>query len=177
MEDLREIGQKVIDAIKKRKPADAGDLALGIGEIIEELRDEPDQLRDKLGHLEGLFRELAYGEKYELRADRTEVPENPIGALSGVMWGPTNTLPIVASGSISPPPPSQFPTTQQKRDNALAAQYGNQVVPPTPSLPPNEYPPYYKPEDVHFEDDDDYDDPELEPEPKPFKKRWWNTQS
>ena len=67
MEDLREVGEKVIKAIMNRKPADAGDLALGIQQLISDMRLKPEQVKEKLEHLEGLFRELAYGEAYELR--------------------------------------------------------------------------------------------------------------
>jgi len=115
MHDLVETGRKIFDAITKQKPADAGDLAQGIERIIEELRSDPDQFKDKLDHLEGLFKELVYGEEYVLREEATEKPEDFIWA-SGVM--PTQqTFNFPISGAISgvvtplPSPPMPMPPT------------------------------------------------------------------
>lgn len=170
MEDLREAGNKFFEQVKRLKPADAGDLVLGIGEIIEELREEnKDQF--KLEHLEGLFNELVHGRKYELRNDRTEEEDDsqtfttgsPPLMMSGVM-------PV--SGWLSPQMSPPYQTPPQSVANQ---QLGNQqTVPPGAN---SQYP------TLSFDDDDDYDDiepePTLEPEPepeeppKPFKRRWW----
>ena len=181
MEDLREVGKKVIDTIKNTKPADAGDLTLAIGNIIGELRQEPEGLHAKLDHLEGLFRELTYGEPCGSR--HVEDPDDllredmsqTIGGLSGVM---PNIPPIPVSGAIS----GSF--------TLPAFNYANQQT-PMPMANPNAFP------SVSFDDDHDYDDltdeelelemvdrldelaekvKEPESEPKSFKKRWWNTQ-
>tara|TARA_S200002703_G_scaffold128763_2_gene115595 strand:+ start:2875 stop:3351 length:477 start_codon:yes stop_codon:yes gene_type:complete len=108
MHDLVETGRRIFDAITKQKPADAGDLAQGIERIIEELRSDPDQFKDKLDHLEGLFKELVYGEEYALREEATEKPEDFIWA-SGVMPNQqTFNFPIsgAISGVVTPPPSS-----------------------------------------------------------------------
>tara|TARA_R110002094_G_scaffold214658_1_gene185184 strand:- start:6315 stop:6797 length:483 start_codon:yes stop_codon:yes gene_type:complete len=103
MRDLREVGQKVIDSIMKTKPTDAGDLAIGIEDIISDLRSNPAQFQEKLDHLEGLFKELAYGEEYALREkaedkeEETDVLGSLFGGFNGAMSG---TLPV--SGSIRP---------------------------------------------------------------------------
>jgi len=105
MEDLREVGKKAIETINKLKPADAGDLVLGIGEIIEELRTEPEQFREKLDHLEGLFREFTYSESYGLRNDRTVEPEDAyiksplFGVIASGMVNINNNIPL--SGALS----------------------------------------------------------------------------
>ena len=83
MEDLSEVGRRVIAAIAKCKPADAGDLALGVESIINDLRLNPSQFEEKLNHLEGLFRELVYGEAYELREKHRPLEDSFIYA-SGI---------------------------------------------------------------------------------------------
>jgi len=67
MEDLREVGKKVIKSVRDLGASTAGDLALGIGRIINELYKHPGQDKEKLDYLDGLFREFAFGEEYELR--------------------------------------------------------------------------------------------------------------
>ncbi len=126
MEDLVDVGNKVIETIKRHKPADAGDLALGIGKIIDELREE--QSPAKLNHLEGLFKELAYGEEYVFRVEPPEVEEdlfknstlnNPFGGIiaSGV---PTPALsgacpqPPIPLGAIHGGGPSVNPNARQQ---------------------------------------------------------------
>lgn len=105
MEDLREVGQKVIESINKSRTSDVGDLVLGIGEIIEELREQPELYQDKLNHLEGLFRELVYGEEYELR-DRSDPDKrgdfnHTLGGFNmPTVSGAFNNMPIVLSGVI-----------------------------------------------------------------------------
>jgi hypothetical protein len=94
MEDLRDVGNKVIDNIKKTKPVDAGDLVLGIGEIIESLRREN---KDKVDHLEALFNKLVYGTPYELR-DEIKEEASSIPVPSGY-FAPTQTW---ASSNIGP---------------------------------------------------------------------------
>lgn len=98
MEDLRDVGEKAIESVNKLGASDAGDLVLGIGEIIQELRDKPDLYADKLDHLEGLFREFVYGEGYELRNNRVpekeEEDDDPFG-LGGFGGG------IMASGLMT----------------------------------------------------------------------------
>lgn len=118
MKNLQEVGQKAIESINKLRASDAGDLVLGIGDIIEELREQPELYQDKLDHLEGLFKEFAYGEGYKLRdklaeekkEDAAKVFSNApygmpwgsmgAGALSGVM----STPPISVSGSLQTSP-------------------------------------------------------------------------
>ena len=104
MEDLRDVGNKVIDNIKKTKPVDAGDLVLGIGEIIESLRREN---KDKVDHLEALFNKLVYGTPYELRDEIKEkasqweitpIISGSIPVVSGY-FAPTQTW---ASSNVGP---------------------------------------------------------------------------
>ena len=151
MEDLRDVGKKALDSINNLGASDIGDLVLGIGEIIEELRDTPeDKKQIKLDHLRGLFREFAHGEEYELRDEVLE-PQVPLedvsmshgGALSGVY-----------SGVL---PPSAPATT---------------LFPPQQLTPPSSQ--------GSFDDDADYDDEEEEIEEekeeeeiKPFVPAWW----
>lgn len=106
MRDLREVGQKVIDSIMKMKPSDAGDLAIGVEDIISDLRSNPAQFQEKLDHLEGLFKELAYGEEYALREKVTkDKDEDELQNLFGNRpWG-TGIIPAVSgvvSGAITP---------------------------------------------------------------------------
>lgn len=62
MKDLCDIGNQVIEAIKKRKPSDVGDLVIAISEIILELREEATELRAaKFDHLFSLFEALTLG--------------------------------------------------------------------------------------------------------------------
>ena len=113
MEDLREVGEKAIESVNKLGASDAGDLVLGIGEIIQELRekpnlrvDKPDLYTDKLDHLEGLFREFVYGEGYELRNNRAleekdkDDDSNGFGSLGTVSGVYLTHLPMVASGAF-----------------------------------------------------------------------------
>lgn len=104
MEDLREVGKKVIAAVGDLGASNAGDLVLGIGQLIEELRDQPDAFQEKLDHLEGLFKEFAYGEGYHLRNDRTKEEEEPeYEYASGVLTRPQSfNLPVGAlSGTLN----------------------------------------------------------------------------
>ena len=105
MRDLREVGQKVIDSIMKIKPTDAGDLAIGVEGIISDLRSNPAQLQEKLDHLEGLFKELAYGEEYALREKAEDKEEDDIlGSLFGsspFMSGILPNMPIAISGAVN----------------------------------------------------------------------------
>ncbi len=111
MKDLREVGEKAIESVNKLGASDAGDLVLGIGQIIEELRGQPDLYEDKLDHLEGLFREFVYGEGYELRNNRVpeekeEEDNNPShwNGFGGMASGLINVnLPLNISGSLLPP--------------------------------------------------------------------------
>lgn len=120
--DLREVGEKAIDNVSDLGAAQAGDLVLGIGEIINDLRTDPEQFREKLDHLEGLFREFAYGEQYELRNDRTEEPENDFAfgmASSGMVV--TNNSNITLSGCL-PQASFSFGNSVQSQNNQLGAQ-------------------------------------------------------
>jgi hypothetical protein len=117
MEDLREVGQNSLGAINKLGASDVGDLVLGIGNLIEELHDTPEDKRaDKLEHLRGLFREFAHGEEYEFRDERLEPAEPddpymvtpgssqqplPFPAISGMFSG---TIGPIASDVCSPQP-------------------------------------------------------------------------
>ena len=107
MRDLREVGQKVIDSIMKMKPTDAGDLAIGVEDIISDLRSNPAQFQEKLDHLEGLFKELAYGEEYALR-EKAEDKEEEDDVLGGLFGGYGNKMPFASgvipavSGAITP---------------------------------------------------------------------------
>lgn len=158
MEDLRDVGKKALDSINNLGASDIGDLVLGIGEIIEELRDTPeDKKQIKLDHLRGLFREFAHGEEYELRDEVLE-PQVPLedvsmshgGALSGVYSG---VLPPSA------PATTLFPS-QQLTQPALHAS----LMPPSSQ--------------GSFDDDADYDDEEEEEEEiKPFVPAWWKVKS
>lgn len=192
MENLTEVGKKVIDTIKNIKPADAGDLTLGIGNIIEELRHTPESLHAKLDHLEGLFRELTYGEPCGLREELVDDGDpNPlqewwmrfgnlggIGALSGSIVVPSGwnmNIPVSGVPPQSLTPPANAYVNQQTppppaNPHALPISFDDEDdyddPPDPPELPDNEYPPYYTP----------VEEEESDPEPKPFKKRWWNTQ-
>tara|TARA_R110002126_G_C10490983_1_gene504803 strand:- start:44609 stop:45196 length:588 start_codon:yes stop_codon:yes gene_type:complete len=105
MRDLREVGQKVIDSIMKTKPTDAGDLAIGVEDIISDLRSNPAQFQEKLDHLEGLFKELAYGEEYALREKAEDKEEDDVlGSLFGGYNGSpfaSGVMPAI-SGAIMP---------------------------------------------------------------------------
>jgi len=105
MRDLREVGQKVIDSIMKMKPTDAGDLAIGVEDIISDLRSNPAQFQEKLDHLEGLFKELAYGEEYALRekVEDKEEEDDVLGSLFGGYNGvfASGVIPAI-SGAITP---------------------------------------------------------------------------
>lgn len=109
MRDLREVGQKVIDSIMKIKPTDAGDLAIGVEDIISDLRSNPAQFQEKLDHLEGLFKELAYGEEYALREKAEDKEEDDVlGSLFGGHSGSPFAMPFASgvvpavSGAITP---------------------------------------------------------------------------
>jgi len=148
MEDLREVGEKAIESVKNLGASNAGDLVLGIGEIIEELRNRPELYQDKLDHLEGLFREFVYGEGYELRNDR--VPEDKeddkfnqmIGwkhgiALSGLRY--THSPYSISGTFVGNPQPLKKPV-----DILSVPQTSLPIV------------------------------PVLQDVPKKFKKQWWN---
>lgn len=183
MKDLNETGRKVIEAIMKRKPSDAGDLALGVEQIIEDLRSNPSQFKEKLDHLEGLFKELAYGEAYALREEATKdeyeyasgvmtgqqsfnfnIPVSgsvPMGAMSGI-FAPitTGVQPVQPAQPISPPP---------------ITSTGNNPCGETP---------LDEPEECSLPLGDSYENikeqleaREEEKPKKKFKKRWWKVQA
>ena len=152
MEDLREVGQKAIESVNKLKKSDAGDLVLGIGEIIEELREKPKLYQEKLDHLEGLFREFAYGEGYKLRNNRVDILEeyitqtmsgcSPRLSLSGTF--PQNNSVAGISPVVSSPDQDDVTVDEEEKvEKAIERALGI-------------------PETV------------LKEKPKPFKKRWWN---
>lgn len=97
----------MIDSIMKTKPTDAGDLAIGIEDIISDLRSNPAQFQEKLDHLEGLFKELAYGEEYALREKVVE-EEDDDSVLGSLFGGNLNSYPFASgvipaiSGAITP---------------------------------------------------------------------------
>jgi len=172
MEDLREVGEKVITAIKNRKPVDAGDLAIGIGNIIEELRGQPENYEEKVNHLEGLFRELAYGEEYALRQTEKEEEKdlldqmiaagktNPI--MSGTVTMPSINNPIAVSGWFNPigqaPQPMQTGFSMSSSSNPCGEVPLGE--PEEISLPMPEPEPEIE---------------EVEEEPKEFKPAWWKS--
>lgn len=174
MEDLREVGQNSLDAINKLGASDVGDLVLGIGDLIEELYDAPEDKREgKLEHLRGLFREFAHGEEYAFRDERLEPqqPEDPnsvTGIMPNVLSFPpvSGALPagyVLASGVYNPPSPSSLIPPQTPSRNATMSN-------PCGELPLKA---------SSFDDDADYEEEEeeeIEEEPKEFVKRWWNSQ-
>jgi len=162
MEDLREVGQKAIDSINKLRASDAGDLVLGIGEIIQELREQPELYQEKLDHLEGLFREFAYGEGYELRNNRVEILEegdtlSQSFGIGGAMSGLMMTFPNV-SGAFPP--------------NTFSSVAG--IPPVMPTVTPS-----WDQDDTILDEEEEVEDELVPapviPEPKKFKKRWWKT--
>lgn len=165
MEDLRDVGQNSLDAINKLGASDVGDLVLGIGDLIEELYDTPEDKREgKLEHLRGLFREFAHGEEYEYRDERLEPqqPEDP-SSMTGMLpnhspFGATQ-FPSPLSGTIA--------------SGAVSGSYSLSNTPPSILPPP-------LPKPSFFDDDADYDEKEeeieVEAEPKEFVKHWWNSQ-
>ncbi len=175
MEDLREVGQRAIDSVNKLRTSDAGDLVLGIGEIIEELREEPElrlkypiQYQNKLNHLEGLFREFAYGEGYELRNNRADILEEDIkdtvgqsfslsgGGMSGGLSGLMTVTPSMISGSLP--------------QNFFSSVAGMPPVTPHPDHP--DHPDQEARRELEVAESL-Y--PRSSPKPKKFKKRWWKT--
>ncbi len=154
MEDLREVGQKAIESVGNLGASNAGDLVLGIGEIIEELREHPDQHQEKLDHLEGLFREFALGEGYELRNDRTEEPEDMLIAPN-----------INISGYI---PPSGY--------NFASGVYptlGPPTIPPTPTPAQQMTGDPKNPFEELLDEEEGFVEEEVEEEPKPYEHKWW----
>tara|TARA_S200002703_G_C3765538_1_gene235662 strand:+ start:697 stop:1137 length:441 start_codon:yes stop_codon:yes gene_type:complete len=123
MHDLVETGRKIFDAITKQKPADAGDLALGIQRIIEELRANPDQFKDKLDHLEGLFKELVYGEAYELREEKAPQTQQDVTPIQKNFNFPIVSG-IVSMGALHGgiPPTKQKTRIEEIEDQALRAK-------------------------------------------------------
>tara|TARA_R110002096_G_scaffold390110_2_gene584579 strand:+ start:1848 stop:2390 length:543 start_codon:yes stop_codon:yes gene_type:complete len=177
MRDLREVGQKVIDSIMKTKPTDAGDLAIGIEDIISDLRSNPAQFQEKLDHLEGLFNELAYGEEYALRdkvedqEDEDDVLGNLFGGFNGAMSG-TLPLPIAVSGAVN------VQTFSLPVSNQITAGF----APPQPACPlpaddPCDEVPLGDSAENIREQLDPCSIPAPEPEEliKPFKPAWWKT--
>lgn len=162
MEDLREVGKKALDSINNLGASDIGDLVLGIGEIIEELRDTPEDKRKlKLDHLKGLFREFAHGEEYELRDEVLEpqVPQDDGMVMRGSVVPPLSGM---VSGML---PKSAYPNL-------------NAIYPPQQPISPIVY--SYKTSSSSqgsFDDDADYDDEEEEEEEiKLFVPAWWKVQ-
>ena len=147
MEDLREVGQNSLDAINKLGASDVGDLVLGIGNLIEELHDTPEDKREgKLEHLRGLFREFAHGEEYEYRDERLEPrqPEDPNNVTG--MLPPVN--PNALFGGQNP-----IASWSDIAVSGLGAISGVYSLPrPIPSSTC------------------------VEEEPKKFVKHWWNSQ-
>lgn len=168
MEDLREVGQKAIESVGNLGASNAGDLVLGIGEIIEDLRKEPEQYQEKLDHLEGLFREFAFGEGYELRNDRTKPPEDEdVTIAPNAISGYVNSIPvsgqILGSGvlqsfsmgsSVAGTPPTK-PPIDPSNPSSTIHPYGE--------IPSSEE------EDLLL---DEKEIEELKPE-KCYKHKWW----
>ena len=162
MEDLYAVGRDTVKNVNTLKTTDVGDLVLSIGEIIKELRDKPESYKERLDYLEGMFREFAYGEKYE-RPDplKEEYEWNGMFgggvALSGVM-----PMPIAVSGMCYPQP------LNSSMSSSISSNPCGEVKLPENIASPS------------FDDDADYnyeeDDEIVEKEPKEFVKRWWNTQ-
>jgi hypothetical protein len=177
MEDLREVGQKAIASVSDLGAANAGDLVLGIGDIIEELRSNPEQYQERLDHLEGLFREFAFGEGYELRNNRTEELEDEdtsilptVGAVSGYMLPAFYQFPVINASGTLPPNASNGSTS-----------IGSSVagIPPVKSpkdpLKPSSTTHPYGGVSSSEEDDllsDEKEIEELEPE-KGYEHKWW----
>lgn len=155
MHDLVETGRKIFDAITKQKPADAGDRALGIERIIEELRSDPDQFKDKLDHLEGMFKELVYGEVYQLREEEAPLTRDDV---------------VITTGPFSPGQQNlPFPAV-----SGVFSMSGS--VPPTPATPPMSLPPTTGINnpcgEIPLDEPEECSLPAPEPEEKP-KKPWW----
>ncbi|MHA2063093.1 MAG: hypothetical protein ACXABY_01810 [Candidatus Thorarchaeota archaeon] len=163
MEDLREVGQKAIESVGNLGASNAGDLVLGIGEIIEDLRKEPEQYQEKLDHLEGLFREFALGEGYELRNNRAEEPEDtpslpPGGNVSGYIPPSgynfaSGVFPTI--GSAQPPPVKVTPPIDSSNPSSTIHPYGEALPEDDPILA------------------DEEEKEEIEEEPKPYEHKWW----
>jgi hypothetical protein len=147
MEDLRDTGRKVIESVTSLGHSDAGDLTLGIFDLIDELRDNScDDDKGKLDHLYGLFREFTFGEEYELRdkeekmLDRTDMFGFPgaVGALSGIYTPVSAIVPSGALGPISPitlqpiPSPASVPDYQRNPCGEVAATAPEECILPPP---------------------------------------------
>jgi hypothetical protein len=70
-------GEKTKSIIENTKPASVGDLVLSthsaLQRLIDSLEDNP-KLRDKAKHINALFRELTFGEPYDMKYQ--EEPED-----------------------------------------------------------------------------------------------------
>ncbi len=164
MEDLREVGQKAIESVNKLGASDAGDLVLGIGEIIEELRGRPEFYQDKLNHLEGLFREFVYGEGYQLRNNRG-VRRQDDDTVDDI-FNRINS-PDVGSGILLTRPLSiSVPLSGTFLNNSYQSPIKNPQTLPPMRYYHEEYPLPLAPvlQDAPKK------------KPKKFKKKWWNKQ-
>ncbi len=178
MEDLREVGQKAIESVNKLRSSDAGDLVLGIGEIIEELREQPELYQEKLDHLEGLFKEFTCGEGYQLRNNRADILEEenannpPIHGWSGLYtyssyspglgYNAVSGLVIASGWNMSGTLPS----------NSFSSVAG--IPPVTPHLDHPDHPDQKARRELEVAESLH---PTSSPKPKKFKKRWWKTKA
>ena len=177
MRDLREVGQKVIDSIMKMKPTDAGDLAIGVEGIISDLRSNPAQFQEKLDHLEGLFKELAYGEEYALREKVEDKEEDDVlgslfGGFNGAMSG---TIPPIAV-SYKLPVSKQITAGHHYHSPPLNVNEFTPVDNPCGEVAlgePEECSLPAPPTDEEILESFEMSEPE-EPEPEvDFKPKWW----
>ena len=166
MEDLRDVGKNSLDAINKLGASDVGDLVLGIGDLIEELYDAPeDQREGKLEHLRGLFREFAHGEEYEFRDERLtpQEPEDPYAVTPGSTSQPNLPFGGAGYGALSGVIASgAFPLSGSFNPSSL--------FPPQPivtGLPPHTGIPAL--DNPCGEQELEEDEEEVEPKPRP----WW----
>jgi len=170
MEDLREVGEKVINAIKNRKPVDAGDLAIGIGNIIEELRGKPEGYEEKVNHLEGLFRELVYGEEYELRKTKAEQERDLLDEVLKAAQNP----PIISSGMFLGG--NGIPAVSGYMPNFNLPISTNSINTP-PVINPCGEVPIGEPEECSMPAPEPEEEEEGEVEPdEEFKPAWWKKQ-
>lgn len=183
MEDLHEVGKKVIAAIGDLGATNAGDLVLGIGALIDELRGQPDCYEEKLDHLEGLFREFAYGQEYALREKFEDKEEDDyFGGFGGfAASGLMNTSPIQVSGyplnlsgtlstGMMPPSNHQIPMPPGVKPPKGSPIQGPSSNPPINPIPaPVAVHPTWKQPEVKKK--------KKKKKPKVFKPAWWKTKT
>ena len=151
---LRDQGEKTKRIIEDTKPASVGDLVLSthsaLQNLIGSLEDQP-KLRDRAKHIDALFRELTFGEPYDMQyAEEPETIEEfpSLGTIGG--FGVASGV-IQVSGAL--PNPQPLPPLG---------------VPLPPILTPA---PIEEPEDIEFEEER----AQVDSSRRPFKPKWWQT--